>query len=153
MDTQTKETRQDRLEKLGLTGAANRQKELLEMKRKLTIACEFYRYVKPEQFAAFNTALRNKTQKESARAYQYDSLVFIPLGQYAEEPPAEVLDELEVALGRNCFDAFEIAKIESVRQVKDPILFGLINGCPDKFYIAQWDDDVKIEQILQDHEG
>ena len=32
-------------------------------------------------------------------------------------------------------------------------LFGVVTGCDDRFFIAQWDDDVKIEDILQGDEG
>jgi hypothetical protein len=48
----------------------------------------------------------------------------------------------------DCFDSFEIAKIQWKREIKDPILFGRIDGCPDRFYVSQWDDDVRIEDIL-----
>lgn len=59
----------------------------------------------------------------------------------------------EKAQKLKCFDTFEIAKIEAVEERKDPIVFGCITGCPDKFFIAQWDDDVKIEDILTESEG
>jgi hypothetical protein len=35
-----------------------------------------------------------------------------------------------------------------VKEVIDPIIFGKIDGCTDRFFIAQWDDDVKIEDIV-----
>lgn len=49
-----------------------------------------------------------------------------------------------------CFDSFSVAHIA---EVKDPILFGEIAECTDKFFIAQWDEDVKIEDILTEKEG
>lgn len=61
-----------------------------------------------------------------------------------------VLDSLEVAMGRKCFDSFMVAHIIDV---EDPILFGYINGCSDHFFIDQWDEDVKIQDILKDNEG
>jgi hypothetical protein len=51
------------------------------------------------------------------------------------------------------FDTYEIAHIQSIVERKDPILFGCITGCADKFFIAQWDDDVKIEDIINENEG
>ena len=51
------------------------------------------------------------------------------------------------------FDTFEVAKIESTRVYRDPIVFGRISGCDDRFYIAQYDDDVKIEDLLGPNEG
>ena len=65
-----------------------------------------------------------------------------------EFPPDTVLDALEKAKEDNCFDTFEVAKISWIEEIKDPILFGIIEGCSDKFFISQWDDDVKIEDLL-----
>lgn len=48
----------------------------------------------------------------------------------------------------NSFDRFEIAKIHWKEELKGPILFGIIDICTDKFFIAQWDDDLRIEDIL-----
>jgi len=40
-----------------------------------------------------------------------------------------------------------------VTVVPDPILLGRITGCENRYFIAQWDDDVKIEDILKENEG
>ena len=37
--------------------------------------------------------------------------------------------------------------------LKDPILVGRIQGCSDAFVIAQWDTDLKVEDILSATEG
>jgi hypothetical protein len=60
-----------------------------------------------------------------------------------------VLEKMREAKKCNCFDSFEIAKIESIEVKKDPILFGRVNECGDRFFIAQWDDDVTIEAIKE----
>ena len=73
--------------------------------------------------------------------------------EYPSAPPQAVLDKVEEAQKVGCFDAFEVCKVESVREYKDPIVFGRITGCPDRFFIAQWDNDVKIEDILKENEG
>jgi len=137
---------QDRLERLGFTAAGAKVKELSLRKRKMAIAYEHYRFVRPEKIAAFNEKLMRDTRKGG----DYKTLAFTPVGQYAEVPPANVLDSLETAQGRQCFDTFEVAHIINV---KDPILFGRINGCSDRFFIDQWDDDVRIEDILKPNEG
>lgn len=62
-------------------------------------------------------------------------------------------DALESAHADKCFDKFEVMTVEWHKEVPDPILFGVVNGCADRFFIAQWDTDVKIEDILKDHEG
>jgi hypothetical protein len=67
--------------------------------------------------------------------------------------PTEKEVELRKAKGLECFDRFEVAKVETIEVRPDPIIFGLINDCVDKFFITQWDDDVKIEDILKQNEG
>lgn len=141
----------DRLEKLGFKTASTKVKELSVKQRKMAIAYEHYRFVRPEKIQAFN----DKLMRESRRGGSYKTLAFTPVESYQEVPPADVLDKMEVAMEMKCgemkvFDNFEVAHIVNV---KDPILFGRINGCPDRFFIGQWDDDVKIEDILKPNEG
>lgn len=135
----------DKLEKLGFKKASEKIKRLAVKKRKMAIAYEHYRFVKQEKVDAFNQKLRKQ-----GTSYEYSSLAFTPVEDYTEVPPDHVLANLECAIERQCFDSFEIAHII---KVKDPILFGRITGCPDRFYIDQWDDDVSIQDILKDHEG
>ncbi len=143
----------ERLEKIGFKKASNRIQELREMKRKMMIAYEHFRFVKQDKINAFNEKLKKETLKEDERAYYYKVLQFTPLEEYSEVPPDHVLDALEKAQELKCFDTFEIAKIHDKVEVKDPIVFGRIKGCPDRFFISQWDDDVKIEQIINANEG
>lgn len=135
----------DRLEKLGFKAASTKVKELSVRQRKMAIAYEHYRFVCQEKIDAFNAKLRKAGSNAG-----YQTLSFTPVEQYPDVPPVHVLDSLDLAQSRRCFDAFEIAHIIDV---KDPILFGRINGCPDRFFIGQWDDDVKIEDILKPNEG
>lgn len=144
---------EEKLEKLGFTMASNKIKEVKELKRKMLVAYEHFRYVKPEKFQAFNIKLKAETMQETANERRYKTLAFIPIEKYQEIPPDAVLEALEKAQELNCFDYFEVAKIEARVEIKDPIIFGCIKGCPDKFYVAQWDDDVKIQDILKENEG
>lgn len=148
----------EKLEKIGFKAASSKIKELKDLKRKITIAYEHFRYVKPEKISSFNEKLKQETLKETGKKgvdlyHNYNKLVFFDIGTYQEVPPLEVLDKIEQAQELGCFDTFEIAKIEGVKEYKDPIVFGVINGCPDKFFITQWDDDVAIEDILKENEG
>ena len=147
----SKEKVQDRLARLGFKSAATKIKTAAEKKRKLMIAYEHYRYVTAEKMAAFQQKLREESYKRSMSGRsQWKELAFTPLDRYTETPPATVLDSLEVAMGRKCFDKFAVAHIV---KVEDPILFGYIEGCSDHFFIDQWDNDVKIQDILKDNEG
>ena len=143
----------DRLDKIGLKTASSKIKELTELRRKMSIAYEHFRFVTPDKINAFNEKLMKQTEKNEQRYRTYDRLNFINLGSYEEVPPLDVLDKIEQAQEIGCFDTFEIAKIESVKETKDPIVFGIVNGCPDKFFVAQWMDDIKIEDILKENEG
>lgn len=83
----------------------------------------------------------------------YDTLSFCSIGDYSQVPPQEVLDKVREAKNRRCFDSFEVAKVETVEVRPDPIIFGRIEGCSDRFFVAQWENDVKIEDILKENEG
>ena len=148
METKTQEPAViDRLEKLGFKAASTKVKELSVKQRKMAIAYEHYRFVRPEKIQAFNAKLYKKTRDDYG---SYQQLAFTPVEEYQDVPPAHVLEKMEAAVERNCFDAFEVAHIINV---KDPILFGRIKGCPDRFFVDQWDDDVKIEDIIKPNEG
>lgn len=144
--------RVDRLARLGFLRVASDLVEILETKRKLAVAYEFYRYVTPEKIALFNMELMKKTGKNmgDAWAMEYQRLDFTPIGAYEAVPPEGVLTKLEEAQDRQCFDAFEIA---AIKNVKDPLLFGRVKGSPNYFFIDQWDDDVSIDQLLKENEG
>ena len=142
------------LQKLGLESAANKIKATKEFERRCAIAYEHFRFVTQENISNFNEKLKKETLKKDDSGFQrYDQLQFISLRSYQEIPPVSVLEKLEEAKQKRCFDYFEIAKIQSVEVRPDPILFGRINGCPDRFYISQWNDDVRIEDILKENEG
>ena len=137
----------ERLKKLGLQSAAKKITDNVVLCRKLHKAYQEYQFIKEEDVESFNAHLRKTTETGDSYRIEYDKLAFIKLNEYAETPPSEVLDLLEGAIKDKCFDAFEVCKIESVREVVDPILFGRVKGCGDRFYVAQWDNDVTIEEI------
>lgn len=146
-----KEKVQDRLARLGFKSASTKIKTAIDKKRKFAIAYEHYRYVTAEKMQAFQMKLRNESMKRAASGRsRWKELAFTPLDRYTETPPANVLDSLEKAMGHKCFDEFRVAHIVNV---EDPIIFGYIEGCTDHFFIDQWDDDVKISDILKANEG
>lgn len=147
----TAQSKEQWLEKLGLTKASKNVDKVRKLKRSTAIAYEHYRYVKPEQIRDFNADLKKRTIKNKGQYNQsYQTLAFTSLGNYNEIPPDQALHKLEEAQERKCFDSFEVAHI---KKVEDPIIFGRIHDCEDRFYVAQWDEDVKIEDILKDGEG
>lgn len=139
------------LEELGFTSASTGLKQKRELARKLRLAFEHFRVVTPGSIDRFNEELRKRTQ--TSVPYTYQRLKFTPIAQYGDIPPAPALEALRAAKKIGCFDSYEVATIESVTVVPDPVLFGCITGCPNKYFIAQWDDDVKIEDILRSDEG
>ena len=154
----------EKLESLGFKSASAKIKQLTERKRKMAIAYEHYRFVTKEKVGAFNDRLKEKTWINSSNGYSdkeamkygwgtWQTLSFTSVGNYEEVPPDDVLQKMSEAVDRKCFDGFEVAHIISVTKVPDPILFGHILGCSDRFFVAQWDHDVKIEDILATNEG
>lgn len=128
------------LAKVGMTAAAAKVKKMRTSRAKMAVAYERYRFIKPEKIHKFQVKLAENNKY----------LAFIPLEKYEKIPPEGVLKELEQAIGVGCFDRFEVAEI---KRVPDPLLLGIVDGCPDRFFIGQWDDDVKISDILKDNEG
>ena len=148
----------ERLKQLGLTQCATRIEEELTVRQKLAVAYEKYRYLTPAKIEAFNVKLREETEKKEGKNQwgkikSYKRTKMTPLEQYGSVPPETALAALEAAHADQCFDSFEVMTVEWHKEVPDPILFGVIKGCADRFFIAQWDADVKIEDILKDHEG
>lgn len=91
------------------------------------------------------------------RTQRYEKLVLTPLNEYTEIPPMDCLLDLQKAVqmevdGARVFDRFEVGTIKEIVEQNpkiDPVVFGIIDGCVDKFCITQWDDDVSFEQIME----
>jgi len=141
-----KQEQKSRLENLGFKQVVEKDKKVKTLRRKLAIAYEHFRYVTQEKIDKFNQKLHKKTYKNG----DYKRLEFETISKTSLVPPDNVLTALEEAKELDCFDNFEIAYIT---EVKDPIVFGIVKGCSTKFYIAQWDTDVRIEDILAPGEG
>lgn len=156
MDTKVrKETEVERLNRLGMKSVAGDIEKKRMMKRKLAVASEFYRIVRPEKIAIFQKKLEDEsigetTEDNTPTLLETKTLVFTKLEDYGTLPPPHVLDSLETAQERKCFDRFEVAHIV---KVADPILFGRVDGCNDRFFVDQWDDDVSIDDLIAKNEG
>lgn len=131
---------EEKLQKLGMNRAMEKIKQAKEAKRKMMLAYEHYRFITPEKMQAYRDKLAGQRKRLAVCDFAY----------YDKIPPLEVLSKIEEAIGLNCFDTISI---NWVTEIKDPIVFGGIRGCDDLFYIAQWDDDVKIEDILDPKDG
>ncbi len=151
---------EDELDGLGLKAASVNLKTKRDLKRKLGIAYEYHRFVTPEQIAKFTSELYSRTNRTLPKSKEhpwggqaYDTLTFTPLENYLAVPPREALDKLKEAQDRKVFDKFEVCTVESVTKLNDPIIFGIVEGCSNKFAICDWDDDVRISDLLKDDEG
>lgn len=150
----------ERLKKLGMRKAASvvvTEAQKLEKQkvafRRLTLAYEHFRHMEQADLDKYNAALKRKTLKTTGRkgvdlVEHYDQVKFTPLAEYSKVPPVDVLDKVEQAMEKGCFDSYEVAEIKGTKEYKDPIVFGRISGCPDRFFIAQWDNDLRIEDII-----
>jgi len=124
------------LKELGMDAVAE---TILKKKRgrdRLLKAVEKYQYATGEDIDDFNEEIKSQGRR----------LVIVEIKDYKRLPPDDVLEALKKAQADDLFDSFHIAYIE---RVKDPILFGKIKAFKNLFfYIAQWGDDVKFEEIL-----
>ena len=68
-----------------------------------------------------------------------------PIEEYESIPPKEVLTKLRTHKDRLLFDYFTIASVENV---KDPLLFGRINESRDRYFISQWGEDIKLDDLI-----
>lgn len=137
----------------GFESAADQAATNLDRAGRLAQAYEHYRFVTKERIDQFNQDLRKATQKDDKYSTTYDTMELTAVRDYHSIPPTDVLKALIEAKARNIFDTYEVAWIKTVREVHDPLLFGLVEGCTDRFFIAQWGDDVKITDLLAEHEG
>lgn len=64
---------------------------------------------------------------------------------YAGIPPIGVLERLKETKAKEIFDYFSIA---TVNEVKDPLLLGRINGHADRYFLAQWGNDISLDEVI-----
>lgn len=165
-------------EEAGFAEVAKQLRAKAELGRKLALGYELYRYVSEDAINAFQTKLKATTTRAPneqeiglAIAHMYsvtgairyalvkevcDQLVFTPMEAYASLPPTDVLEKVKEARSHGVFDRFEVAAISTVATkvvFPDPIVFGCIDGCTDRFYIAEWGTDVSINDLLGEHDG
>ena len=67
------------------------------------------------------------------------------IADYEGIPPKPVLSKLAEEKKKNLFDEFTIATVEGV---KDPLLLGRFKDNSDRFFLAQWGDDVCLDDVI-----
>lgn len=130
------EEKAELLKSLGMDAVAEKLLRKKTGKDKLMRAIADYRYATGDDLDDFNKEMRQHGKE----------LVVVEMKDYDKVPTDDVLVKLKEAQDKKCFDSFHIAYI---RKVKDPILFGKIGDFKNLyFFIAQWGDDVNIEDII-----
>lgn len=175
IDTTKMLTQADEAEAAGFLEVSKQLRTKASRVARLALAYELYRVVKQEKVESFNAKLKEKTSrpldysnpedtKYARSGYSstvMDQLVMVRLETYPGLPPADVIAKVKEAKGHkvngeSLFDWMEVASVEPVAthvKLPDPIVFGRINGCTDRFFIADWGTDVRIGDLLQQHEG
>jgi len=69
-----------------------------------------------------------------------------PIKDYEGIPPPHVLEALKLARERNLFSSFEIAELHFQEKAPDPLLLGFVEK--ERFIIAQWDDDIVVDDLI-----
>ena len=68
--------------------------------------------------------------------------------KYNAIPPEFVLEKLAEAKKSLCFDYYTVATIEFKAKTKpDPLLLGRIKDNRTRYFIAQWDNDLRLDDI------
>lgn len=155
-DTKTQEYAQIAQE-AGFRGAIGYVSELqakVGAKARAAIASEHYRFIQHKDVEAFNKRLRRATEKRDRWGDRtFMELVFVQPAGFEGAPPVEVLAAAKLANERGCFTNLQVAFIALRRETRprtfDPILFGRVSGDSRLWLIAQWGDDVKIEDIAE----
>jgi len=145
-------------EKAGFTRAVQAAKDVQDRRKRLAIAFEHFRYVTLEDIETFQNQLRESTFTNNGTAYPrlvetFDVLALVLIEDYHGLPPEAVVKEVARVKDMGVFDAMEVAYVQTKRVDRDPIIFGTITGCPHRFYVAEWGDDVSINDILGKHDG
>lgn len=69
----------------------------------------------------------------------------VPVESDAGIPPMEVLRKFGEEKLKKVFEFFTVA---SVNAIKDPLLLGRIHGSGSRYFIAQWGDDVSLDDVI-----
>ncbi len=171
------ETQAAEAEAAGFIAAATELRTKALRAKKLAIAYEHYRFVDEGSFQKFNATLKQKTTRPASEVDRqklidmqiphnparwngattlHDELVLVAMEAYKGLPPSDVFEKVKEARGRQCFDRFEVAEIQPVAtlvKLPDPIVFGLVDGCTDRFYVCEWGTDVSITDLLKEGQG
>ena len=138
------------LEQAGLTKISRKIKDIRSFQTKIDIAIKNFPLILTENhIKEFNEMLYKDTFKEDKKSIEYKRLKFTPISDYEKIPSQFVLERIKKAKDLNCFDEFEVCTIDWVKELKDPVVFGVISGTTDKFFITQWDNDITITELLE----
>lgn len=64
---------------------------------------------------------------------------------YKTLPPPHAVVKLKEEKAKNVFDYFTIASVNAVR---DPLLLGRLDGKSERYFLAQWGDDVSLDDVI-----
>lgn len=73
------------------------------------------------------------------------------VAKYKGIPPDDVLGKLEEAKKAGAYDYFTIATVDTrltKTPIRDPLLLGRINGSTDRYFLAQWGDDISLDDVI-----
>lgn len=128
------------LKELGFDLMHNKVQKIAEARTKENMAIlAGYTKISHAEFDHANQELKRNTRHEF-------QLSVVEVKKYTGIPPREVLLEMQKAIKADLFTTFEIISIE---KVPDPILVGRVEGSKDMFFIAEWGDDISLQEILE----
>ena len=147
----------ERLKKFGITTQAQILEQELKLRIKLARVQEWdYKVLPYDAIKEFESINKMTATKDGLKVHinSLDKYCGIVEGALIDEAkdkiiPDFVLDKIEEAKDRQIFDEFNILWVE---KVKDPLLLGSIKGCKDYFFICEWGEDIKFEDLIKPKE-
>lgn len=89
-----------------------------------------------------DTCHRRSSQKGTIGYFKWKET---PVSDYNGIPPVGILETFAEHKKRNLFHDFTVAEVEGIH---DPLLLGRIDGSDERFFIAQWGDDIQLDDLL-----
>lgn len=95
----------------------------------------------------YNTIIRDTCHRQSEKKGTIGLFAWkeTDIKDYSGIPPVGVLETFGMHKARELFHDFSVAEVEGVH---DPLLLGRLDGRPERYFIAQWGDDVQLDDLL-----
>ena len=139
-----------KLKSLGFKKLSSKMEEVARRATKINmIALSGYLKIPAEKIKAAKEMIEGRSNM-TRQLRLLETTIEKYVGQNHDEnnftlPPGDVLEKLAVAKKSELFDEFTILHVKAI---PDPILLGKIKGEKDRFFIAEWGNDITLTELM-----